>query len=427
MKYKRIYTVLLSFIFFLLPLLVLAINNDTEVKGSDCNILPMEIIDVYYPFGAKYKIPENDVTSKYLKKAYSFEKSGSLNQAYRYYSYAYQRVRNTPQAPYILFKRAYTITDERTFIKELKNILKEYPNFPLIDAVEFEISSYLYLKNHLDEAMKFIDSIIQRDDSPFFPYALTLKAGIYYKEKAYERSINYFFKSISKLKRIISGSGINEQQLMTNYIGLAKCYLEENNYKESEVILRKVYGTTTINNIKEKALFYLFYLYKYMNEDDLAKVCYFKLNRQFPNSIFFLKIKKEYNYDNMELTNSRAGENIAVQDKSILKGVDSIDKLVMLKVKTKIRNGDSLQTENNDNVKNGFSVQVGSFKTRKNSEKMLEKISKYGYPVYTENTKIDDTQIFRVRVGPFSTRDKALKVFQELEKYSIKGYVVKGR
>jgi len=398
--------------------------EDSPENWYNLNItfLPVDIVDVYFPFGKLYWIPENSKISDYLSKADRYKLSGNFRQSYRYYSYAFQRVKNTPAAPYILFKRAYTVSEERIFIKELKNILSKYPDFPLKTAVNFELSLFLYLNNLYKDANYYITPIVENNESPFYPYALTLKGYICLNEKNYEEAVHYFFKSISGMKEMLSGKEY-ERQLMNNYLGIAICYYRNSDFKTSEVILKKIYGTSSIAVIRERALFYLYKIYKESDRRELAMLCLKNFNNNYPESLYFLKIKNENNnLDNIpEQEISLNDEKLGKRDEMMLYGIDSLDELIKINEKTVSQS----KKDTEYSIKSGFYVQVGSFKSEKNAERVAEKIREYKYPVNIFKGNGGDGIYYRVRVGPFEAKEDALNVLNELRKNKFQGYVVR--
>ena len=417
---------ILSLVFFLLLFSISKPINakDPPENGYNLNItfLPVDIVDVYFPFGKLYRIPENSKISDFLTKADRYKLSGDFRQAYKYYSYAFQRVKNTPAAPYILFKRAYTVSEERIFIKELKNILSEYPNFPLKTAVSFELSLFLYLNNLYKEANYYVTSIVENNESHFYPYALTLKGYICLNEKNYEEAIHYFFKSIASMREILSCKEY-EMQLMNNYLGLAICYYRNSDFKTSEVILKKIYGTSNIAVVREKALFYLYKIFKESNRKELAILCLKNFKNNYPESLYFLEIKNENNNlgkipgQEISLNNEKLGK----KDESMLYGIDSLDELIKINEKT----SSQFKQDTEYSIKSGFYVQVGSFKYEKNAETVAEKIREYKYQVNIYKGNSGDEIYYRVRVGPFDTKEDALNVLNKLRKNKFQGYVVR--
>ena len=421
MNYKRLYITIFVIISFILPGIGQPEDQSKNFVGLNTRFLPINIIDVYFPFGKMYKIPEDEKISGYIKRASNYESSGDLRQAYRYYSYAYQRARNTPISPYILFKRAYTVKDEKVFIRELKNILTNYPLFPFANAVRFELSLFLYLNNSIDESIYYAEQIIQHESSPFLPYALTLRASIYLKKENYESAIQDFFRSVSILKSIINGKEY-EYQLMNNYLGLAVSYLGLKNFRVAEIILKKVFGTTSIDKVREKALFYLYEVYRKSDRNDLAMACYDTFNQDFPESIYLLKIKKEYDLNSSSSqNNSKNYGSIGIRDESILYGIDNVEELINLNYNRSPKE----KVKKTDGVK--FSVQIGSFKDESNAKKIMQRVLHCNYPVYIERIKSGKNFYFRVKVGPFDTKDEALTILRELKKCGIEGFVLRAK
>jgi len=71
-----------------------------------------------------------------------------------------------------------------------------------------------------------------------------------------------------------------------------------------------------------------------------------------------------------------------------------------------------------------FTVQIGSFKSAENADKMMDDFKKKRYDVY----KVTEKELIKVRIGKFKTEEDAnafLKVFQKAE--SIPAWVVKAQ
>jgi DedD protein len=75
--------------------------------------------------------------------------------------------------------------------------------------------------------------------------------------------------------------------------------------------------------------------------------------------------------------------------------------------------------------KSGWVVQVGSFATRLNANKLRDQLKRRRYQVYVDTLDSDTGSMFRVRVGPVEDREKAIGLQQELaNKASLKGILV---
>lgn len=62
----------------------------------------------------------------------------------------------------------------------------------------------------------------------------------------------------------------------------------------------------------------------------------------------------------------------------------------------------------------GWSVQVGSFASRDNAERMLKKLKDKGYPAFIYRNADENPPLFRVRAGPYMQQDEAKANAQRL-------------
>ncbi|MBT8059885.1 MAG: SPOR domain-containing protein [Gammaproteobacteria bacterium] len=70
-------------------------------------------------------------------------------------------------------------------------------------------------------------------------------------------------------------------------------------------------------------------------------------------------------------------------------------------------------------------VQVGSFSSRANAEKLVERLRQDGLSAFSEEVTSGSSRIHRVRIGPFLQRDEAIRVNgQAAERHSLEGVVM---
>ncbi len=62
----------------------------------------------------------------------------------------------------------------------------------------------------------------------------------------------------------------------------------------------------------------------------------------------------------------------------------------------------------------GWAVQVGSFKSRSNADRLVERLRKQGFPAYMEPLKRNQGTHYRVRIGPYAGKDEAERVRRRL-------------
>ncbi|MGV6858401.1 MAG: SPOR domain-containing protein [bacterium] len=73
----------------------------------------------------------------------------------------------------------------------------------------------------------------------------------------------------------------------------------------------------------------------------------------------------------------------------------------------------------------GFVVQVGSFGSKDNADKLKKKLAGNGYPSFVELTKLKTRDIYRVKVGPKPSRKEANRLRLELiDEEKLEGIIV---
>ena len=94
------------------------------------------------------------------------------------------------------------------------------------------------------------------------------------------------------------------------------------------------------------------------------------------------------------------------------------------KEQAKILKSDAKQPHKNP-IKS-FALQVGTFGSKENAEKMREKLKKAGYTTYIHKSKsTDKTSSYKVRIGPELEHSVLEKIQKDLKKsHKIDGYIV---
>ena len=70
-----------------------------------------------------------------------------------------------------------------------------------------------------------------------------------------------------------------------------------------------------------------------------------------------------------------------------------------------------------------YRVQVGSFTSRENSQRLAGELHNQGYFTYTRKVEKGGTTEYHVQVGAYSTREAAEKVRRELADQGYDAYV----
>ena len=73
----------------------------------------------------------------------------------------------------------------------------------------------------------------------------------------------------------------------------------------------------------------------------------------------------------------------------------------------------------------GFSIQVAALKDRRAAEKMVDSLSKSGYPAYSYRTIINGEVFYRIRCGPFLSLSQAKQCGKRLaDEKGFKPFIV---
>ncbi len=76
-------------------------------------------------------------------------------------------------------------------------------------------------------------------------------------------------------------------------------------------------------------------------------------------------------------------------------------------------------------LREGWTVQVGSFDSEKNAQGLSDKINKRGYAAFVDGVKVKGRVSYRVRVGPAADKDKASRLQKQLQQeMGLKGLVI---
>ncbi len=69
------------------------------------------------------------------------------------------------------------------------------------------------------------------------------------------------------------------------------------------------------------------------------------------------------------------------------------------------------QSEGSDH----WAVQMGSFSSKENANRLVEKLKSQKFPAYLEDVASNGKTVYRVRVGPFNSRSKTEEMKQKLD------------
>jgi tetratricopeptide (TPR) repeat protein len=395
-------------------------SDDTEEWAQTVFFLPKRIIDSYFPWGETYLIPHDPAFSANIKRAGEFELKNDYRQAARYYFLAYKKAQNTPKAPYILFKQSTIVEDIYQSIKNLEEILEVYPDFPLIDAVRFELAKQFFILKDYEDASRVLMEIEknEKEQSPIFlPFVYTFLGVINYKLSEYEEAAEYYALSN---KILASGdTTLDRIPIINNYFELSRALEGSSDYENAEEILKRILGTVQSDVLKQEALLRIGFLKKRKGDIAGAFSAFNSIVQENPGTLFALKAQKGIQELGVQNKDSGLIPISGIFDHNILDGTYTME------ANEEIVDEDG---EEGDEVilppRQGYAVQLGSFSDEKNAEKMVLVLVDEGFEAYSISASIDDKLVFRVRVGTVSSRGDAEELKETLTGLGYEGFIV---
>ena len=410
---KRRYRV--SFIILLFSVLFLSLRVG-RLHADDGSVyrmrfLPHAIARSYFPAGDDYMIPVDERTETLIERARSFESEGNVRQAQRYYSTAYRRAAE-PAVPYIAFKLCTLEEQNGVAIGCMKDLIDRSPNFPLIDAVRFELAFRLFLLGKTQESLRNLSLIEQNETGGapiFMPSALYFSGIIEAHDGNPEAALVSFEKAIEAMN---ATGGEDYRNIYPGlYLEMAKVLFTLAEYDKSEALLIGIYGTAPLALEQSEALFYLGEVYTAQTKWDRAHAAYSGLALHYGGTPFALQAQKKLDgmpdieYQNLMLQ--------SVYDESLLTGRYGLDESTA---------SDTVDEAAGSGV---FALQLGSFSSEENAQAFVEQLQFLDFPAFLVQAQVEEVYYYRVRVGFYKSMEEAQKVLQALGELGYSGYVLK--
>ncbi len=414
--------ILCSSIFFLTSTAYPDGPEGTENLHSDTVfLLPDEIVNSYFPGGDMYMIPDDQSISTLIERAESFENTNNFRQASRYYFLAYKKVRSTEKAPYIRFKQCTLLADLDLSISGLKEILENYHDFPLIDAVRFELSKRYFLKKDYESAaahLKNIEDNEKEGSQIFTPYVYTFLGIINFKMKNFDGAVEYYSQSIEKLSAGDPSSG--RKSIVSNYLELSRSLLELNEYEYIEDLLKRIIGSCQSNFLQQEAVILLAQFYRKKSTIENAYSAYYWLIQNYPGSLFAIKAREGIEELNINEDDFQPVIISGIYDESLLNGTYRLGDKAEQRPGEGGKEGEAVQA-----AVEGYAVQLGSFSEEKNAENFIDVLKERGFSAYSITAVIENGTVFRVRVGAVASLKEAEEMKKTLENMGYQGFIVK--
>lgn len=395
---------------YILPMAVqTALADDREYRLT---IIPADIARSYFPTGENYLIPVDSKTESLVERARYYESGGSLQQALKVYTMASRRAAGTPAAPYIIFKQCSLEADPERAVSCLSGLIEGYPDFPLIDAVRFELAFRFYIGEEHDRALEILREIEENERGGSIvltPSAIFFSGIIRAEQEYFEEALSDYGRALEAMH--LAGGAELEGLYAALYLETAKAHFALGHFERAEHLLVRIYGTAPSSTARSEALWYLALLYVEREDWGGAYSAYSLLVEQFPDSLFAVQAKRELG--SMEAFEIRNIEG--VYDTSILTGLHSFD--------TPDRETAGQGAASESGI--GFAVQIGSFSQQENAKALVQQLKELGFPAFLVQAQVNGEYYFRVRVGTFDREEDARTALSGLQDKGYSGFILR--
>jgi tetratricopeptide (TPR) repeat protein len=395
-----------SLLILYLTISLSALHAGDSISGSP--IVPEDIARSYFPRGEAYLIPADDKTEGLIERARYHESRGNFRQALKIYAMASRKAAGTPSAPYILFKQCSLEEDYGRAEDCLSSIIEDYPDFPLVDAVRYELAFRRYLVGEFSQALEMLGAIEESERNGIAvltPSALFLSGVIRAEQEEYALALSLYEQSLESMH--VAGSGDSAVFYAALYLEIAKAQLALGYLDEAEKLLLRVNGTAPSLLLRCEALWQLGLLYESRSDAVGAYSVYTTLTDRYPDSPFGLKAKRKL--ESMDAAGLRNIE--ALYDESILTGQYGVE--------------EEEQGEAEPVPERGYAVQMGSFSRRENARVLEQQLKQLGFPAFVVTARLDGEDYYRVRVGSFSSEEEARQELSLLQNEGYSGFVLR--
>ena len=391
------------------------IHADERGESYRLTFLPRDIAQSYFPTGEDYLIPGGGKMEILIERARDYEMQGNYRQALRYYSMASRRAEGTPAAAYVRFKQCSLeehTTDANTCLSDL---IISSPDFPLIDAVRFELAFRLYLQGKYAEALNYLSAIEQNETGGamiFTPSAYYFSGIVLAGEEDHTGALASFEKAVESMNAV--GGEDYRDMFPGLYLEMGKSHFAVGNYEQAEDLFKRIYGTAPLALQQAESLWYLGRVYAIQTRWEMAYEAYVLVEQQYPGTPFALKAQPER--ERIRDTGVVEGGKLVQQvyDDSILTGsyVYGVEEAAEEYPTTA------------DSGREGYAVQIGSFSDRQNAERLAGQLQELGFAAFLHQARVNDRDFYRVRVGYYPTREDAAVAMKDLQERGFHGFII---
>jgi tetratricopeptide (TPR) repeat protein len=386
-------------------------DQDDAAESATVFLVPDALYARFSPLGEKYAIPDDPRTADLVKRARSLEERNNWRAAAETYGLAYKRAAGSRAAPYLRFKECVLLADLERSIAGLKDLIRAYPVFPLVDAVRFELAKRSFAKKDYGTAQVALKEIVQRSSegedqaAELEPYAHAFLGELMYRTGRPDEAVQHYMAAIETAGRPYAEG--SEEFFVKNYLEASRALIAvggSQSVSSAAELLRRIAGSSASPLFREEALSMYGELARLKGEGAsggaVAKVSPLRddalLSGSYRLTPGFALVQSDGTRGDREVP-PEEGETGGAHDTAV------------------------------DSVAGRYSVQVGSFGRRENAETLAAELGEKGYRAFVWEASIEGKTVYRVRVGPFTAPGDAQGARKGLDSLGYSGFVLSER
>jgi cell division septation protein DedD len=418
---RAIILVALAQLFLVSARLSPAKDQDDAAESAVFFLVPDALYARFFPLGEKYAIPDDPGTADLVKRARSFEERKNWQAAAETYGLACKRAPGSRAAPYLRFKECVLLADLERSIAGLKDLIRAYPVFPLVDAVRFELAKRSFAKKDYGTAQIALKEIVQRSSegggqaAELEPYAHAFLGELMYRTGRPEEAVQHYMAAIETAGRAYAEG--SEEFFVKNYLEASRALIAVGGAQcvsSAAGLLRRIAGSSASPLFREEAL---------SMYGELARL------------------------EGEGTSGGAVAKVTPLQDDALLAGSYRLSPGFALVLSDGKRGGREVPPEEGetgdgravpgpsggahdtavDSAAGRYSVQVGSFGRRENAETLAVELGEKGYRAFVREASVEGKTVYRVRVGPFTASGDAEGARKGLDSLGYRGIVLSER
>ena len=396
-------------------------DQDDAAESAVVFLVPDALYAHFSPLGEKYAIPDDPRTVDLVKRARSLEERKNWRAAAETYGLAYKRAAGSRAAPYLRFKECVLLADLERSIAGLKDLIRAYPVFPLVDAVRFELAKRSFVKKDYGTAQVALKEIVQRSSegegqaAELEPYAHAFLGELMYRTGRPDEAVQHYMAAIETAGRPYAEG--SEEFFVKNYLEASRALIAvggAQSVSSAAGLLRRIAGSSASPLFREEALSMYGELARLKGEGASGGAVA-KVSPLQDDALLAGSYRLTPGFALVQSDGTRADREVPPEE-----GETGDERAVP---------GPSGGVHDTavDSVVGRYSVQVGSFGRRENAETLAAELGGKGYRAFVREASVEGKMVYRVRIGPFTAPGDAEGARKGLDSLGYRGFVLSER